>query len=67
MWYTEDQATFVLLGLYRPARFGTGESAVWPCGRVDGRAQRDSWNRIWTFLEWHLAPYSPLSLGTTDR
>ena len=25
--------------------------------RVDSRAQRDSWNRIWTFLEWHLAPY----------
>ena len=25
--------------------------------RVDSRAQRDSWNRIWTFLEWHLEPY----------
>ena len=25
--------------------------------RVDSRAQRDSWNRIWTFLEWHLVPY----------
>ena len=25
--------------------------------RVDSRAQRDSWNRIWTFLGWHLEPY----------
>jgi dipeptidyl aminopeptidase/acylaminoacyl peptidase len=25
--------------------------------RVDSRAQRDSWNRIWTFFEWHLEPY----------
>ncbi len=25
--------------------------------RADSRAQRDSWNRIWTFLEWHLEPY----------
>ena len=25
--------------------------------RVDSKAQRDSWNRIWTFLEWHLEPY----------
>ncbi len=24
--------------------------------RVDSKAQRDSWNRIWTFLEWHLDP-----------
>ena len=35
--------------------------------RVDSREQRDSWNRIWTFLEWHLAPYPPLSPPTTDR
>lgn len=27
--------------------------------RVDSRAQRDSWNRIWTFFEWHLEPYRP--------
>ena len=25
--------------------------------RVDSREQRDSWNRIWTFLEWHPEPY----------
>ena len=25
--------------------------------RVDSPQQRDSWNRIWTFLEWHLQPY----------
>lgn len=25
--------------------------------RVDSKQQRDSWNRIWTFLEWHLEPY----------
>ena len=25
--------------------------------RVDSKAQRDSWNRIWTFFEWHLEPY----------
>ncbi len=25
--------------------------------RVDSPEQRDSWNRIWTFLEWHLRPY----------
>ena len=25
--------------------------------RVDSPQQRDSWNRIWTFLEWHLRPY----------
>ena len=25
--------------------------------RMDSRAQRDSWNRIWTFLDWHLEPY----------
>ena len=33
--------------------------------RVDSRAQRDSWNRIWTFLEWHLLPYgaSPQTPG----
>ena len=25
--------------------------------RDDTRAQRDSWNRVWAFLEWHLRPY----------
>ena len=25
--------------------------------RVDSPEQRDSWNRIWTFFEWHLRPY----------
>ncbi|MGD8318971.1 MAG: alpha/beta fold hydrolase [Gemmatimonadota bacterium] len=25
--------------------------------RVDSPAQRDSWNRTWTFFEWHLRPY----------
>ena len=28
--------------------------------RVDSPQQRDSWNRIWTFLEWHLQPYRDL-------
>ena len=35
--------------------------------RVDSRAQRDSWNRIWTFLEWHLEPYRRTPSATTDR
>jgi dipeptidyl aminopeptidase/acylaminoacyl peptidase len=25
--------------------------------RDDSPAQRDSWNRVWAFLEWHLRPY----------
>ncbi|MCE2540459.1 MAG: S9 family peptidase [Acidobacteria bacterium] len=25
--------------------------------RVDSPEQRDSWNRIWTFFDWHLRPY----------
>lgn len=25
--------------------------------RLDTPEQRDSWNRTWTFLEWHLRPY----------
>lgn len=29
--------------------------------RVDSKAQRDSWNRIWTFFEWHLEPYRRLA------
>jgi len=35
--------------------------------RVDSPAQRDSWNRTWTFFEWHLRPYedpnNPVDLG----
>lgn len=33
--------------------------------RVDSPAQRDSWNRTWTFLEEHLRPYEDPS--TEDR
>ena len=25
--------------------------------RDDSPEQRDSWNRVWTFFEWHLRPY----------
>lgn len=25
--------------------------------REDSAEQRDSWNRVWTFFEWHLRPY----------
>lgn len=36
--------------------------------RVDSPAQRDSWNRTWTFLEEHLRPYedpnSPMEIRT---
>jgi hypothetical protein len=36
--------------------------------RVDSPAQRDSWNRTWTFLEEHLRPYedpnSPMDIRT---
>lgn len=40
--------------------------------RVDGQTlerrdtpeQRDSWNRVWTFLEWHLQPYEERPGGT---
>ena len=31
--------------------------------RVDSPHQRDSWNRIWTFLEWHLRPYRTAPLA----
>jgi dipeptidyl aminopeptidase/acylaminoacyl peptidase len=27
--------------------------------RLDTPEQRDSWNRVWTFLEWNLRPYEP--------
>jgi hypothetical protein len=29
--------------------------------RVDSPEQIDSWNRTWTFFEWHLRPYVDLS------
>lgn len=29
--------------------------------RVDSPEQIDSWNRTWTFFEWHLRPYTDLS------
>ena len=29
--------------------------------RVDSPAQIDSWNRTWTFFEWHLRPYEDRS------
>ncbi|HEX9709677.1 MAG TPA: alpha/beta fold hydrolase [Candidatus Thermoplasmatota archaeon] len=39
--------------------------------RVDSPAQRDSWNRTWTFLEEHLRPYEdpnhPAPVRTSDR
>jgi hypothetical protein len=25
--------------------------------RDDTPEQRDSWNRVWTFFDWHLRPY----------
>ena len=33
--------------------------------RVDSPAQRDSWNRVWTFLEEHLRPYEGRSVQTS--
>lgn len=33
--------------------------------REDTPEQRDSWNRVWAFLEWHLRPYEDRS-GTTN-
>jgi hypothetical protein len=39
--------------------------------RVDSPAQRDSWNRTWTFFEWYLHPYDdpnhPVDLGDGIR
>ncbi len=29
--------------------------------RDDSPEQRDSWNRVWTFFEWHLRPYAERS------
>ena len=31
--------------------------------RNDSPEQRDSWNRVWTFFEWHLRPYEDRSAG----
>jgi dienelactone hydrolase len=31
--------------------------------RHDSPEQRDSWNRVWTFFEWHLRPYEDRSAG----
>ena len=31
--------------------------------RDDSPEQRDSWNRTWTFFEWHLRPYEDRSAG----
>jgi hypothetical protein len=37
--------------------------------RQDTPEQRDSWNRTWTFFEWHLRPYldNATTKATTDR
>jgi dipeptidyl aminopeptidase/acylaminoacyl peptidase len=34
--------------------------------RDDSPEQRDSWNRVWTFFEWHLRPYEDHSKKTTS-
>jgi dipeptidyl aminopeptidase/acylaminoacyl peptidase len=31
------------------------------------REQRDSWNRVWTFLDWNLDPYNDALKPRTDR
>jgi dipeptidyl aminopeptidase/acylaminoacyl peptidase len=30
------------------------------------REQRDSWNRVWTFLDWHLNPFHDASASTSS-
>jgi len=35
--------------------------------RVDSPEQRDSWNRTWAFLEWHLRPYLDKSKPSTNE
>ena len=35
--------------------------------RMDTPEQRDSWNRTWTFFEWHLRPYEDRSAATTAQ
>ncbi|MGH9373759.1 MAG: alpha/beta hydrolase family protein [Vicinamibacterales bacterium] len=34
--------------------------------RDDSPEQRDSWNRVWTFFEWHLRPYEERPRATTS-
>ena len=34
--------------------------------RDDSPEQRDSWNRVWTFFEWHLRPYEDHPKKTTS-
>ena len=34
--------------------------------RDDSPEQRDSWNRVWTFFEWHLRPYQERAAATTS-
>jgi dipeptidyl aminopeptidase/acylaminoacyl peptidase len=34
--------------------------------REDTPEQRDSWNRVWTFLEWNLRPYFDPNAATTQ-
>jgi dipeptidyl aminopeptidase/acylaminoacyl peptidase len=33
--------------------------------RDDSPEQRDSWNRVWTFFEWHLRPYQERAAAAT--
>jgi dipeptidyl aminopeptidase/acylaminoacyl peptidase len=35
--------------------------------RDDSPAQRDSWNRVWAFLEWNLRPYEDRSKPQTNQ
>jgi dipeptidyl aminopeptidase/acylaminoacyl peptidase len=35
--------------------------------RDDSPEQRDSWNRTWTFFEWHLRPYLDTPAATTSN
>ncbi len=35
--------------------------------RMDTPEQRDSWNRTWTFFEWHLRPYEDRSKPQTEQ
>ena len=35
--------------------------------RDDSPEQRDSWNRTWTFFEWHLRPYLDKPTATTTN
>ena len=35
--------------------------------RDDSPEQRDSWNRTWTFFEWHLRPYQDKPAATTSN